>query len=221
MKATPSSISLRRIISVFFAAGALVAAAMMYIAWDHNSQGEIHDETGIHWGYWLFLGITWFAAIGVVPSVLAFLVCCLHRLFRGNLTAMHEFYSIPEQVCRNLPDEIPGRSGIRIVGVDFLRPTESQPTASSILFVTSRRTIVLLGVGPSIPESDPGVRRDMLYALLYYKTLRSLIFDRNPRCVKSFLRSIGATLLGTGRDHFEKEVARREKLIQSRKQDAH
>ena len=82
MNTTPPSFPLRRIVLVFAILGALVAAAMMYSAWDHNSQGEIHDETGIHWGYWLFLGSTWFIAIGVVPSVLASLLFYLPRLFR-------------------------------------------------------------------------------------------------------------------------------------------
>ena len=78
----PSSFPLRRVVFAFATVGALVAAAMMYIAWDHNSQGEIHDETGIHWGYWLFLGSTWFIATGVVPSVLTALLSYLPRRFR-------------------------------------------------------------------------------------------------------------------------------------------
>jgi hypothetical protein len=74
--------SLRRVVLVFAIVGASVAAAMMSIAWDHNPQGEIHDETGVHWRYWFLLGSTWFMAIGVVPSVLASLLFYVPRLFR-------------------------------------------------------------------------------------------------------------------------------------------
>ena len=82
VNSTPSSFPLWRVIFVFAFAGVLAAAAMMYVAWDHNSQGEIHDETGVHWRYWLILGSTWFIAIGVVPSVLASLAFYVPRLFR-------------------------------------------------------------------------------------------------------------------------------------------
>jgi hypothetical protein len=71
-----------RAIVAFTTVGAFVAAAMMYAAWDHNPQGQIHDESGVYWGYWLSLGSAWFIAIGVVPSLLAFLVFYLTRLFR-------------------------------------------------------------------------------------------------------------------------------------------
>ena len=79
---TPSGFPLWPLILVFAVAGALVAAAMMCIAWDHNSQGEIHDETGAHWRDWFFLGSTWFIAVGIVPSVLASLTLCVPRFVR-------------------------------------------------------------------------------------------------------------------------------------------
>ncbi len=82
MGTEPSNLPLRHVVLAFVSVGALVAAAMMYIAWGHNSQGEIHDEAGIYWGYWFFLGGTWFIAIGVVPSVFASLIFYLSRLSR-------------------------------------------------------------------------------------------------------------------------------------------
>lgn len=37
--------------------GLVLAAALMWIAWDHNPQCEIHcAEQDIDWGYWLALG---------------------------------------------------------------------------------------------------------------------------------------------------------------------
>lgn len=41
--------------------GIAVGAVMMYIAWDHNPQCEIQCvHEGVHWGYWLLLGASWF-----------------------------------------------------------------------------------------------------------------------------------------------------------------
>lgn len=38
-------------------AGFVVAGLLMWMAWEHNPQCEIHcAEQGIDWGYWLALG---------------------------------------------------------------------------------------------------------------------------------------------------------------------
>ncbi len=44
-------------------AGIAVAATMMYIAWQHNAQGEIHDEDGVHWFYLGAIGATWLVSV--------------------------------------------------------------------------------------------------------------------------------------------------------------
>ena len=49
--------------------GLLVAAAMMYVAWQHNPQGEIYDESGVDWGYWLIIGVTWFLPTASMLSI--------------------------------------------------------------------------------------------------------------------------------------------------------
>jgi hypothetical protein len=51
--------------------GLLVAAAVMYVAWQHNPQGEIHDELGIDWPYWILLGFVWFVPATVIISVVS------------------------------------------------------------------------------------------------------------------------------------------------------
>jgi len=52
--------------------GAAAGGAMMYIAWDHNPQCEIHcPEPGVGWGYWILIGASLF--IAVVSAIL------LHR----------------------------------------------------------------------------------------------------------------------------------------------
>jgi len=48
--------------------GLVVAGLIMYIAGDHNAQGEIHNEFGVSWGYWLGLGLSWFALVAVPAS---------------------------------------------------------------------------------------------------------------------------------------------------------
>jgi hypothetical protein len=50
--------------------GLLVAALVMYVAWQHNAQGEIHDEFGVHWGYWLLVGFSWFVPVAVTISLI-------------------------------------------------------------------------------------------------------------------------------------------------------
>jgi hypothetical protein len=57
-------------------AGAIVAALMMAIAWQHNPQGRFHEdalEGGvlIHWGAWTLVGVSWFlpVAAGVLLAV--------------------------------------------------------------------------------------------------------------------------------------------------------
>jgi hypothetical protein len=50
--------------------GALVSAAIMYFAWQHNAQGEIHGEGNIEWGYWLQIGASWFLVSAIVCSTL-------------------------------------------------------------------------------------------------------------------------------------------------------
>ena len=49
--------------------GALVGGLMMYIAWQHNPQGEFHDIDGVHWLSWVGVGLSWFVAVLVVVTV--------------------------------------------------------------------------------------------------------------------------------------------------------
>lgn len=64
--------------------GVVVAALMMYVAWEHNPQGEFHDETGIHWFYWLGIGFSWFATIAGLPCLIAAAVSLISFLFRRS-----------------------------------------------------------------------------------------------------------------------------------------
>jgi len=63
-------------------AGIVVAGVMMYIAWDHNPQGEFHSgELGVNWADWLFLGFSWFVPVALVSCLISGTVISLlgHR----------------------------------------------------------------------------------------------------------------------------------------------
>jgi len=53
----------KRAATVGGVAGVAVAAVMMYVAWQHNPQGEFHDETGVHWFAWVAIGVSWLVAV--------------------------------------------------------------------------------------------------------------------------------------------------------------
>ncbi|MEG0936889.1 MAG: hypothetical protein RSE32_00675 [Comamonas sp.] len=45
--------------------GGLLGGALMWMAWQHNAQCEIHcPELGVDWGYWLVLGFAVSMALG-------------------------------------------------------------------------------------------------------------------------------------------------------------
>ena len=54
--------------------GAIVAFLMMYIAWEHNSQCEIHEKGVIDFGYLLSIGVPWFLLAFVVVFILVLIV---------------------------------------------------------------------------------------------------------------------------------------------------
>jgi len=60
-----------RVILTFILIGACFGAFTMYAAWDHNPQGEFHDETGVHWLDWLRVGFSWFVAVAGLPCLIA------------------------------------------------------------------------------------------------------------------------------------------------------
>ena len=49
--------------------GLIVSILMMYIAWKHNSQGEIYSEGMIDFSYWILIGMTWFIITFVVVLI--------------------------------------------------------------------------------------------------------------------------------------------------------
>ena len=52
-------------VAIGISAGMVVAAAMMYIAWQHNPQGAFREPERVHWGDWLTVGLSWFFVIAV------------------------------------------------------------------------------------------------------------------------------------------------------------
>ena len=55
--------------------GLLLACFMMYLAWDHNPQGEFfNSETGIvNWTNWFTVGIAWFLPVYFITTILCFM----------------------------------------------------------------------------------------------------------------------------------------------------
>jgi hypothetical protein len=72
------------LVVVFTVLGFAVAALMMYVGWQHNSQGEFHDETAVHWGYWFLLGLSWFILITGIPYVIAVAVLIRRFIVRSR-----------------------------------------------------------------------------------------------------------------------------------------
>jgi len=54
--------------------GAIVGVSMMYIAWQHNMQGEIHQVQNIEWGYWLSIGLFWALVVGVPLTIILIII---------------------------------------------------------------------------------------------------------------------------------------------------
>ena len=67
--------------AISLGAGFLLGGLVMWMAWQHNPQCEIHcAEQGIDWGYWLTLGAGGWLAGFLCSMVLLSLVM---RLFRN------------------------------------------------------------------------------------------------------------------------------------------
>lgn len=68
---------------VGFLPGGLVATLMLYVAWQHNPQGEFYEGSVVHWGSWLGVGASWFVVIGVPTALFTRLVLVPFTAPRG------------------------------------------------------------------------------------------------------------------------------------------
>jgi hypothetical protein len=75
------------VLAIFTLIGLALGAFMMYVGWQHNSQGEFYDETGVHWGYWFLIGLSWFLLITGIPYVIALCVFLWRCFTRRSLSA--------------------------------------------------------------------------------------------------------------------------------------
>lgn len=66
------------------ASGVLVGSVMMYIAWVENPQYEFHGPEGVSWGYWLFLGVSWAAAVFLAVVLIGLAIRVCFRALRGS-----------------------------------------------------------------------------------------------------------------------------------------
>jgi L-cystine uptake protein TcyP (sodium:dicarboxylate symporter family) len=67
--------------------GFLVAALMMYVAWEHNSQCEIYCEGSVNWLYWLSIGFSWFLPVSISTFLFASLISKIVRKRSENESA--------------------------------------------------------------------------------------------------------------------------------------
>jgi hypothetical protein len=74
-----SGVLARILLFGFTLLGLCIAAFAMYAAWQHNPQGEYHDETGVHWIDLITIGFFWFAAIAGIPWLVAIRLRFRHR----------------------------------------------------------------------------------------------------------------------------------------------
>ena len=60
--------------------GISVGALMMFIAWQHNPQGEFHEGRVIHWQALLTVGVGWCLVVTAVVAIGAWLWLTLAKL---------------------------------------------------------------------------------------------------------------------------------------------
>ena len=63
--------------------GLTLAFLMMYVAWEHNSQGEIHENEVIHFDYWITIGFSWFILAFIIVFLLMTIVKKIIHKMRG------------------------------------------------------------------------------------------------------------------------------------------
>lgn len=64
----------------------------MYLAWEHNPQGEFHELASdgtqlIHWQWWAAVGLSWFVAVFGVLFLIAGTATALSYRLRGRKSA--------------------------------------------------------------------------------------------------------------------------------------
>lgn len=62
----------------------VIGASMMYVAWSHNAQNEIHQGSQVYWWYWASIGFSWAFATAIVLSSAVSIQAIVHRHFSRN-----------------------------------------------------------------------------------------------------------------------------------------
>jgi len=68
------SVKVKNNIIISTVIGLTVSIFMMYVAWEHNPQGEIYSEGVINFSYWILIGMTWFIMTFIVVFIFTILV---------------------------------------------------------------------------------------------------------------------------------------------------
>ena len=62
----------------------MVSIVMMTVAWEHNSQGEIHSEIGVNFSYLTLLGMSWFVMVFIGVLILLLIAKKMWKYFNGQ-----------------------------------------------------------------------------------------------------------------------------------------
>ena len=62
----------------------MVSIVMMYVAWEHNSQGEMHSEIGVNFSYLILLGMSWFVMVFIGVLILLLIAKKMWKYFNGK-----------------------------------------------------------------------------------------------------------------------------------------
>ena len=62
----------------------IVSIVMMNVAWEHNSQGEIHSEIGIDFAYLFLIGMSWFVMAFLLVFILGVIVKTMWQYLNGK-----------------------------------------------------------------------------------------------------------------------------------------
>ena len=59
--------------------GFIVSIIVMYVAYEHNAQGEIYTEGVTDFSYWMLIGLSWFIATFIVSFMVIFVFALIMK----------------------------------------------------------------------------------------------------------------------------------------------
>src|SRR5580765_5635892 len=92
-----------------------VSVVVMWIAWQHNPQGEFHEQRDVSWGSWLYVGASWYVVTFVLFATTTWGV--LQLVWRGprppSNSAVNPPHSAVTALAQSSKRRAAGRAGYR------------------------------------------------------------------------------------------------------------